>query len=103
MTVSDFVRGGLYDTSETTYVMTHGEELGVWIPRTAGAAYNVVTSNLTADSTLTADPLRNFTGMVMAAGSTPPTNETVSALSDAVTKLHEYLAQQSTEGKEEGK
>lgn len=33
MSVSEFVRGGLYDAAESTIVVTHGEPLGMWVPR----------------------------------------------------------------------
>ena len=33
MTVSEFVRGGIYNLSQDTIIMSHGTELGRWTPR----------------------------------------------------------------------
>lgn len=36
VSVSEFVRGGIYDITEPTVVMSHSTELGTWYPRGQG-------------------------------------------------------------------
>jgi len=102
MSVTEFVRGGLYDIDTPTTVVSHGNELGTWYPRGQG-----VTANYYAASTTTAQvpngfATRNFVGSLAAAA--PPADEPldVAGLNDAVRQMKEYLARlpKAEEGEE---
>jgi hypothetical protein len=90
MTVSEFVRGGLYDIDESTVVVTHGEPMGMWIPRGQYETLMGVNGTYYASSTSTSDLTRNFTG-VMASAASPQEPVDVAGLNKAVKQMQEYI------------
>lgn len=104
VTVSDFVRGALYDIDKPTVVMTHGEPVGMWIPRgqyetlvgTSGFYYG--SSNLVATTMASTPPMAN--NVLIGSTSTPPVPDNIRA---AVAQLHSYLnPEEGSDGEEEG-
>lgn len=100
MSVSDFVRGGLYDIQQPTVVMTHGEPMGMWVPR--GQYENFYGSVM---NTTSSTPDWNTATIAMASSS--PLLRSASTVPDpiraAVAQLHAYLnTEEEIDGEEEG-
>lgn len=110
MTVSDFVRGGIYDVQEQTMILTHGEPLGTWIPRGQSATYyaaNSTPTNSTTTATAGTTPATNYVFPVLSAANlaNQPSNVDMDGIREAVAKLNAFLNAESEEdndGQEEG-
>lgn len=109
MTISDFVRGGVYDLKEATVIVTHGEPLGMWTPRDkyeAALAYQATTTDgTTSYLNVSNSPDVNLSGSTSSTLEASSTRSTVNvdALNSAVDKLHEYLNRLPQATDEEGK
>lgn len=86
--VREFMRGGIYDITEPTVVMSHSDELGTWYPRGQG-----MTANYMASST----PTLNMSPAAAAmAGSASFTGVIESAVEAAVRRATEHLQSPTT-------
>lgn len=96
VSVSEFVRGAIYDLTEPTMVMSHSTELGTWYPRGQGVSANYFASSTSSTPTL------DFTGssnvMLGSTSATAPlTSQTISAAVEAaVMKATQHLEESTT-------
>lgn len=102
ISVSEFVRGGLYQLDKPTTVMSHSEELGTWYPKGQGVTANYYSS---IDSS-TVDMLGASSSVSLGGGvlrAQEPVN--VKALNEAVRQMQEFLRSVpgNTEGEETDK
>lgn len=86
--VSSFVRGGIYDLTDPTTVMSNGTELGTWYPRGQGVTAVYAVSSNTSNAAFPSDPA---TTTMRGSQGQKTTGVNVDALNSAVAKLHEYL------------
>jgi len=93
ISVSAFVRGGLYNITEPTVVMSHSDELGTWYPRGQGVAANYMLS--TSHMTSSLGPVTS--NSLVGRGNETLTNDTISlAVEAAVMKATQHLEESTT-------
>ena len=102
--VREFMRGGIYNLKQPTTVMSHSDEMGVWLPRGQYEALLSANGTYYASSTSTLSP--TITGDVLTSSvlrGTTSSAVNVDALNDAVAKLHQYLERLPETGDKEDK
>ena len=97
ISVSEFVRGGLYSLERPTVVMSHSAELGTWYPRGQG----VTTNYYGAAGTVPPDSTQTFS--ILRSSTAPSPGVDLEGIRTAVAKLHEYLGLPEQAAKKEEK
>lgn len=94
ISVSEFMRGGLYGLVEPTTVMSHSKVVGTWYPEGQGMTASYYHSSTTPSpdsSTLTSSVMTGSASSgLRGVASTPGVD--VNGLNSAIEKLHKYLA-----------